>query len=256
MEPITSTSNTRVKLVTALQSRARTRRKEGLIVLDGVRLIADAYHNGFVPEFVLYTPGAADDLVAEMATDSVDTAPVDDAVMAHMSETQTPQGVVAVFQTPERALPESLGRVLILDAITDPGNAGTLVRTAAGAGCDAVIFAPGSVDAYNPKVLRAGMGAHFRVVVAELDWTAIRALGLPRVILADGDAETAYDAVDWRARWALVIGNEAHGATDDARELATDAVVIPMAQATESLNAAMAAAVILFEAARQRRVSG
>ncbi len=255
MDPITSTTNSRVKLVAALQGRARSRRKEGKIVLEGVRLIADATANGATPLFVFYTPGAADDLVAELAA-VTDTAPVDAVVMRHITETETPQGVVAVFPMPEPSLPETPSRVLILDALQDPGNVGTMIRTAAGAGCDAVVLAPGCVDAYNPKVLRAGMGAHFRVPVAELDWDAIRALDVPHVYLAAGNADAPYDAVDWRGRWALVIGSEAHGAGDDARQLATTPITIPMARRTESLNAANAAAVMLFEAARQQRKDG
>ena len=252
MDPITSTTNTRVKLVVALQGRARSRRKEGKIALEGVRLVADAMANGATPLFVLYTPGAADDLVAELAS-VTETAPVDAAVMRHITETETPQGVVAVFPMPQPTFPETPSRVLVLDGLQDPGNVGTMMRTAAGAGRDAVVLAPGCVDLYNPKVLRAGMGAHFRVPVVELDWGTIRALGLPNVYIAAGEADRPYDAVDWRGRWALVIGSEAHGAGDEARELATMPITIPMARATESLNAATAAAVILFEAARVGR---
>lgn len=254
MDPITSTTNPRVKLVTVLQGRARARRKEGKFALEGVRLITDALASGAVPSFVLYTPGAADALVAGLA-DVCETLPVDAAVMRHITETQTPQGVVAVFPLPTPTLPDSPARVLMLDALQDPGNVGTMIRTAAGAGCDAVVLAPGCADPYNPKVVRAGMGAHFRVPVVEMDWGEIAALGISNVYLAAGEAETPYDTVDWRGRWALVIGSEAHGAGAAARGLATTPIMIPMARATESLNAAAAAAVMLFEAARQRRLS-
>jgi TrmH family RNA methyltransferase len=145
--------------------------------------------------------------------------------------------------------------VLILDGLRDPGNLGTILRTAAAAGIDAVLLAPGSVDPYNDKALRAGMGAHFRIPVVSQKWDEIAATcaGLS-VYLADMHGDVAYDAADWSNGWALIIGGEAHGASEAAAALATAGagrVYIPMAAATESLNAASAAAVILFEAARQ-----
>ena len=253
MDPITSTSNTKVKLVTGLQSRARTRRKHGLIVLEGVRLVRDAWLSGHVPEFVLYTPNTADDLTDLINAAGVDLYPVDETVMAHITETQTPQGIVAVYPAPQPTLPAAPARLLLLDAVRDPGNLGTIIRTAAGAGCDAVLLAPGCADPYNPKVLRSAMGAHFRIPVAELSWEHIHTLNLPPCYLAAADADIPYDQTDWRNRWGLIIGSEAHGASQAAHDLAAATVQIPMARATESLNAAIAAAVILFEAARQRR---
>ncbi|MEO0562263.1 MAG: RNA methyltransferase [Chloroflexota bacterium] len=253
MYPITSTTNTKVKLANALQSRARTRRKEGKIVLEGVRLIEDAWVNKIHPLFVLHTADAVDDLITRMREQGVGVFLVDERVMAHVTETHSPQGIVAVFPTPQAQLPSEPSRLLILDALQDPGNVGTLIRSAAGAGCDGAVLAPGSVDAYNPKVLRAGMGAHFRIPVAELNWDAIKALDISNIYLATGESKTTYDAVDWTKEWALIIGSEAHGASDDSHQFATTPVRIPMAHDTESLNAAMAATVMLFEAARQRR---
>jgi TrmH family RNA methyltransferase len=144
--------------------------------------------------------------------------------------------------------------VLILDALGDPGNLGTILRTAAAAGVEVVLLAPGCVDPYNDKALRAGMGAHFRVPVIPQSWDKIAATcdGLA-VYLAAMDGDLAYDAADWSSAWALIVGSEAHGASEQAAELAHQRVYIPMAAETESLNAASAAAVILFEAARQGR---
>lgn len=242
---ITSTQNERVKQVAALQAQAKRRRKEGRIVLEGVRLVRDALDAGHRPDYILYT--------AE--TDSLHTEAllVSEAVMRHMSDTQQPQGVIGVFPLPQITPPPAPERVLILDAIRDPGNLGTLLRTAAAAGVQAVLVAPGCVDPYNPKVLRAGMGAHFRVPLAEMDWSRIGTYcaGL-RVCLADAAGDTRYDLADWRAGWALITGSEAHGASAEAQQIASARVYIPMAAATESLNAATAAAVILFEAQRQR----
>jgi TrmH family RNA methyltransferase len=137
--------------------------------------------------------------------------------------------------------------------VRDPGNLGTILRAAAAAGTETVLLSSDCVDAYNPKVLRAGMGAHFRIAVAALDWAQITdtCAGLP-VYLADSAGDVRYDRVDWRERWALIIGGEAHGAGAQAADMAQTRIFIPMHAATESLNAAMAASVILFEAQRQR----
>ncbi len=259
MNPITSTQNAKVKLAKLLQSRARARQKEGLVVLEGVRLVRDAWQSGIVPSFVLHTQGTDDDFTDKLARTGVDVSPVDDAVMQHITDTQTPQGIVGVFPLPQHTYPPDARRVLILDAIADPGNMGSLLRTAAGAGVDVVVLSPGCVDTYNPKVLRGGMGAHFRLPVVEMTWTQIQAQvqgSVNAVYLADGAATTSYDAVDWtRGAWALITGSEAHGASTEAEQITTARVMIPMAHRTESLNAAVATAVILFEAARQQRAS-
>lgn len=253
---ITSLQNERVKLAHLLQTKARARRKEGKIVLEGLRLVRDAIMGGHQPEFVLYTPDAVEEtLIAQLEASRAALLPVSPQVMAHVSDTQTPQGVLAVFPMPAYALPEKLTRVLILDAVRDPGNMGTLLRTGAAAGVQAVLLAPESADPYNPKTLRAGMGAHFRVPIVEADWASINQVcGALNVYAAAYPGDLRYDQADWRAAWALIIGSEAHGVGADALRLAAGRLVyIPMAAATESLNAAQAGAVILFEAARQRQ---
>ncbi|HLU08834.1 MAG TPA: RNA methyltransferase, partial [Oceanobacillus sp.] len=142
----------------------------------------------------------------------------------------------------------------ILDNLRDPGNMGTILRTAAAAGVEVVLLSPGSVDAYNPKVLRGGMGAHFRIPVLEASWTRIAVYCRDlTVYLADMQGDVTYDAADWQQAWALIIGSEAHGESEEASALARQRVYIPMVSETESLNAAVAAGIILFEAARQRR---
>lgn len=247
---ITSLQNDRVKLAYGLLSGSKSRRKAGKIVLEGVRLIRDAVEAGYLPDFILYDAnsldaaslGVPDDLLLEASPD----------IIRHISGTEQPQGVVGVFPMPTPSLPRRLHRVLILDALSDPGNLGTILRTAAAAGIDAVLLAPGSVDPYNDKALRAGMGAHFRVPVLSQSWEKIAAAcdGLA-VYLADMDGDASYDQADWSHGWALIISSEAHGFSEAASALAHQRIHIPMAAATESLNAASAAAVILFEAARQ-----
>lgn len=261
---ITSFQNERVKLAHALQNQPKARRKEDRIAIEGVRLLRDALANGCLPDFVLYDPdqhtpaaltaGLPDTAAAALMLNAFPALP---EIIRHISDTETPQGVIGVFPTPAPALPTPPDRVLILDAIRDPGNLGTILRTASAAGVGSVLLSPGCADAWNPKTLRAGMGAHFRLPAVEASWTriAVYCAGMA-IYLADMTGEVAHDAADWRGRWALIIGSEAHGASPEAEALTAAAgkiVYVPMAAGTESLNAASAAAVILFEAARHRR---
>ncbi|MGJ3240273.1 MAG: TrmH family RNA methyltransferase [Anaerolineae bacterium] len=252
VEVITSLQNQYVKLANQLQNRARARRKEGKIVLEGTRLIGDALAQLITPEYVFYQPTQVDyELIAQLQNTRATLYEVTDEIMQHVSDTQNPQGIVAVFRLPRPSLPPEPQRVLILDAVQDPGNMGTILRTAGAAGVQVVILAPGCVDPYNPKVLRSGMGAHFRLPVIEADWANIRGYCDDlATYLARGDAETRYSDVDWTQAWALVISNEAHGGSQDAERFAEQGVSIPMANA-ESLNAAIATGVLLFEAQRQ-----
>lgn len=251
---ITSLRNERVKLAHALLSQANARRKEQKIALEGVRLVSDAIERGrCAPEFVLHDPsqGPIPPAISPFADRVLEVGP---EVIRHVSATERPQGLVGVFPMPTAMLPKRTERLLILDGLRDPGNVGGLLRTAAAAGVDAALCGPGCVDVFNDKVLRSAMGAHFRMPVLEMSWEEIgRAVGRRPVYLADLAGDQAYDAVDWTTPHALIIGGEADGSSDDARRLATRRVHIPMAAATESLNAAVAAGVILFEAARQWR---
>lgn len=251
---ITSPQNERVKLVHALLTQSKTRRKEGKVVLEGIRLIRDAMKSGFAPEFILYDPTAVSLDVLRSAVDPQSFLPISSDLVSRVSDTEEPQGIVGVFPLPSLPIPEKPNRVLILDTIRDPGNLGTILRTAAAAGVEAVLLTPGCVDVWNPKVLRGGMGAHFRLPMVKADWDAIRAHceGLA-IYIAISSGATEYQAVDWRAPWALIIGNEAHGESDEARGIATHRVRIPMAGDTESLNAAIATGIMLFEAYRQWR---
>jgi len=255
MELITSLQNERVKLAHTLQHRPRARRKHVKIVVEGDRLLRDALDRRQRPEFVLYTPEGSDaKLVALLHKIKVQMLPVSAEVMAYVSATEEPQGIVAIFPIPMPPLPKHPSRVLILDSMGDPGNMGGLLRSAAASGVDVAILSPNCADPYNPKALRAGMGAHFRIPVVEADWGQITGYldGLT-VCAADAGGTLDYDQADWTGRWALIVGSEAHGLSTRARELATRVIRIPMSAETESLNAMVAAAVILFEAARQNR---
>lgn len=250
---ITSLHNDRVKLVYALQTAAKSRRRERRIALEGVRLVRDALEQGYSPDFILFDPALMHeaDIVRSHSGAPV-PLPVSPEVMRHISATEQPPGVVGVFPMPEVVLPQSPKRVLILDDMRDPGNLGTILRTSAAAGVEAVLLSPKTVDPYNPKALRGGMGAHFRIPLAERAWDEIGAYcaGL-HVYLADMTGDVSYDAADWSRPWALIIGSEAHGDSAEAASLAAQRVYIPMSGDTESLNAAVAAGVLLFEARRQ-----
>jgi TrmH family RNA methyltransferase len=249
---ITSLHNDRVKLAHGLLTGSKSRRKAGKIALEGVRLIHDAVEAGYIPDFILYDPAVVDPAALSLPVELLlDASP---EIIRHISGTETPQGVVGVFPLPTPSLPPAPGRILVLDAISDPGNLGTILRTAAAAGVDVVLLAPGCVDPYNDKALRGGMGAHFRIPVINQSWEKIATTcDGAAVYLAEMQGDQAYDAADWSGRWALIIGSEAHGASEAAEALAQTRIYIPMAAATESINAASAAAAILFEAARQGR---
>jgi TrmH family RNA methyltransferase len=253
---ITSIQNERVKYVRSL-ARRRVRQREGRFVVEGTRLVEEVVRAGVMPALVLYTEAwaaapASQPLWPVLAAAEEGAWEVTDTVLAACADTETPQGVLAVV--PFVHLESRLGLVLILDQVRDPGNLGTVLRSAEAAGVGQVILAPGTVDLYNPKVVRGAMGAHFRLPVASLDWSEIGERMLGRAVwLADAAGETAYDEIEWTAPSALIVGGEAAGAGAEAAALATGRVCIPMAGGAESLNAAMAATVILFEAARQRR---
>lgn len=258
---ITSLKNDRVRLVLALQGRRRVRQRERRLVVEGVRLCAEAACAGTVPHLVFHTGEAESDpraaaLLAGWREAGTSCEQVSDEVMAACSGTETPQGLLAVVPLPELEPSPHPTLTLILDRLRDPGNLGAALRTALAAGVDQVLLTPGTVDATNPKVVRAAMGAHFHLPIAALRWEQIPgALSSARVYLSDAHGELDYVRVDWRAPSALIVGGEAAGADDRSTALADAAIAIPMAGAVESLNAAIAAAVILFEAARQRRTA-
>jgi TrmH family RNA methyltransferase len=253
---ITSTHNERVKYVRSLVRR-RAREQEDRFVVEGTRLVDEMVRAGVRPALVLYTAAwaagpAAQRLLPSLARSEEGTWEVSDHVLAACADTVTPQGVLAVV--PSIHLAPRRGLILILDRLADPGNLGTILRSAEATAVGQVILPPGTVDPFGPKTVRAAMGAHFRQPMARLDWPEIGARVADRAVwLADARGDVAYDEVDWSAPAALIVGGEAAGAGEEAGDLATGRVFIPMSGETESLNAAMAATVILFEVARQNR---
>jgi len=256
---ITSLQNDRVKLVRALQTSGKSRRKGNRLVLEGIRLIGDALAAGAALDYVFYTQDvraenpAGSHLIETLEARNVPCLDVSPEVMAHVADTQSPQGILAVAALPDLKAPATISLALIIDGVADPGNLGTILRTAAAASVDVAMLAPGCVDPFNPKVLRSGMGAHFRIAIERKNWDDIsRDFGNLAMYLADADGEKVYHQVDWTEPSALIIGGEARGADVAARQHANMVISIPMGNAAESLNAAVASGVILFEIRRQR----
>lgn len=257
---ITSPQNPKLKLIRALQGRAKTRRKEKAFLVEGVRLLEEVVKAKWPIRFVLYDRSLGSrgkDLLTTLRTLIHDIEEVDSALLKSISDTETSQGILAVLDYSQLPIPNSPDFLLILDQIRDPGNLGTLLRTAAAAGVDAVILPPETADAFSPKVLRAGMGAHFHLPILSADWDEIndRVEGL-KVYLAVMAGDVAYTEADFKSPSALVIGGEAEGASQSARDLASTSVHIPMPGEMESLNVAVAGAILLFEVVRQRELLG
>jgi TrmH family RNA methyltransferase len=226
--------------------------------VEGVRLCEEALRAGITPALLFYTPEvAAEGRVMRLLEAFADVAKrgmiVSEEVMRAISDTQTPQGLLAVVPISDK--PPKEGLLLIVDQLRDPGNLGTILRSAWAAGVGQVVTIKGTVDIYSPKVVRGAMGAHFHLSLApDKGWKEIEPLLEERqALLADARGEVAYHEVDWTLPSALIIGGEAEGASEEAKRLAQKRVYIPMPGGAESLNAAVAASIILFEAARQHR---
>lgn len=264
---ITSSTNPRLKLIKRLHAK-KHREREGLVLLEGQRLVMDALELGQEPTTLLVAEellqgGASEQLLAavsRLAEGAVVRVPM--SLLTSLSDTMTPQGVLAVLPQPTLALPAAPSLVLVLDRIADPGNMGTILRSATGAGAQAAVLLPGCCDPWGPKPLRAGMGAQLRLpLLASSSWEeASRTLGEwgCSIVAADaGPGGVAHFALDWRQPRALVLGSEAHGVADEIlSDGRTARCHIPMTSGIESLNAAMAGSVMLFEAQRQRLGDG
>lgn len=213
-------------------------------MVEGQGLITQAWEAGWEIEAQFVAPGSGavvpDGAVYELAPN----------VIERVASTEAPQPVLAVVRQRQHTLPEGATFVVVADRVADPGNAGTIIRSAEAAGADAVVFTPGSVDAFNPKVVRATAGSLFRVPVLTAALEDMSAAGL--TVLATSSHEgVAYTDADLAGPVAIVLGNEAHGVPDDAP--VDGWITIPHSGPAESLNVAMAATVLVFEVARQRR---
>lgn len=267
---ISSESNAQIKELVKLQKNARYRRKSKCFVTEGIKLTKEAAAYGrlqrvYVGEKLYkqeWDGKAEQEISREFSGASVEV--VSESVLIQVSETVTPQGILGVVQMPEYSLKEMVSSekklFLFLDDLRDPGNLGTILRTSEGAGMSGVILSKESVDLFNPKVVRATMGAIFRVpfvyvedlsqVIREMKELGISVYGT----LMEGSE--IYDKIDYREASGIVIGNEANGISPKVMESLTGRIRIPMEGSLESLNAAVAAAIVMYEAARQRRKGG
>jgi TrmH family RNA methyltransferase len=191
-------------------------------------------------------------IIERLTSRGVDVDEVAEGMMKSFSDTETPQGILAVLEISTPPISSPLNFILIPDQIRDPGNLGTLLRSAAATGVQAVLLPPETTDAFAPKVVRSGMGAHFRLPIHSMSWDEIKATtkGL-QVYLADMDGKPCWET-DLSGPLALIVGGEADGASEQARALVTQNISIPMAGSVESLNAGVAGSVLMFEVVRQR----
>jgi RNA methyltransferase, TrmH family len=279
---ITSLANPRVAQIRDLHT-TKGRKKSGLLLMEGPHLLEALLATDMLPLEVYYQPellqrtpeGRA--LCARLLhpTSSLATISlfeVNERVAEALSEAQTSQGVVCVLpmqllqaeRLQARRVPACRPALLVLDDLADPGNLGTILRTALAADVQAVLLTAHCVDCYSPKVMRAAAGAHVGLPIeAHLSWPAIAekvahhcgVVAPQRVFRAEANALTPYYAENLVQPFVLLIGNEAHGLSAQAHALATHAISIPLANQVESLNAAMATGIILFEAVRQLRLS-
>jgi RNA methyltransferase, TrmH family len=242
MEPVRSTRNPRVAEAVRLR-RAQERKARGLTLLEGPNLVGEAFAAGVRvhPVFgVRPRPEWVD------ISDWVEVTP---EVLDRLADTKSPRGPIGVMPIPA---PAQIRRDHLVIDVADPGNAGTLIRTAAAFGFD-VVFRPGSVDPWSPKVLRAAAGAHFRTAVGV---AAPDGAGTVATVVKGGIHPATLSAVlDPDRTWGLLIGSEARGLAGSEVETADVSVSIPMPGGTESLNAAVAAAIVAYELARWRNAA-
>jgi len=257
---ISSIQNPKIQWLRTLLNDRKARDEENQYVAEGVRLIEDATQSGVLPECVFYSDQLTQrgqELLDTISSKKVETTAVTANLINRISDTHTSQGLIAVYKHREHKLPDTLHFILIIDSVRDPGNLGTLLRSAAAAGVQLCLLTPTTTDGYSPKVLRSGMGAHFRMPVLDRSWEEITQIcQTARPSLAIFLAESADGSPCWqqdfRQPLALVIGGEAWGPSPAGKALATKNVTIPMPGKAESLNAAVAGSILLFEIVRQR----
>lgn len=253
---ISSTSNSRIKNIMNLKNSARARRQQDCFLVEGPRMFFEVPKERLLEIYV--TEGFEKKYGDRLAGCRYEL--ISDAVCRHLSDTRTPQGVTALVKKQETPLEEILARdenpcLFLLENLQDPGNMGTILRTSEGAGVSGIIINRESVDPYNPKVIRSTMGAIFRmpfVVVDDFE-DVLRRLkeeGV-RTFAAHLDGEDFYRQ-DYRGGCAFFIGNEGNGLSEELAARADGRIRIPMKGQVESLNAAVAATVLMYETLRQR----
>jgi TrmH family RNA methyltransferase len=258
---ITSISNAQVKQVCAYVQKAKERRKDGIFVVEGRKMFEEAPVKQIEKVYVTQSfcdKHINDDIAAKLKQTGYEL--VSEEVFAKMSDTKTPQGVLCLVKWPQYTLKDLLahkdGVFVVLEDLQDPGNLGTIVRTGEGAGIAGVIMTKETVDIFNPKTIRATMGSVYRVPFVYVEdiaeaIAALKAAGIS-VYAAHLKGQQYYDSFDYKTGSAFLIGNEGNGLKESTADLADTYVKIPMAGQVESLNAAIATTLFMYEAARQR----
>lgn len=261
---ISSTANPQLKHLMKLQEKGSLRKEEGVFVCEGKKMFQEILQYGRESLVKAYfSESYRREAEKEGILEQIDYETVTDSVFREASQTVTPQGVLAIVKQPSYTLEQMLSgeqfRLLLLENLRDPGNLGTILRTAEGAGMNGVVLNRESVDIFNPKVIRSTMGAIYRVpFLYTEDFNQLlkqlkhRGVTLYAAHLA-GSVE--YDEPDYPAKTAILIGNEAKGLTEEAANLADARIRIPMEGKLESLNAGVAAAIVMYETKRQLKRS-
>ncbi len=257
MKTIQSRSNQFFKELVKLGDSARQRGNANQTLLDGAHLLAAYLDSGKLPQHILLNAAALRDAEVTALLERAVGVPVtqlDDKLFAELSELKTPTGILALIDLPQPAGTIVASRfALLLEDIQDPGNLGSMLRSAAAAGCDAVFLSTGCADAWSPKVLRAAMGGHFALNIHERqDLPGVAKAFHGMLLAASLQAKRSLYGCDLRGNIAFLVGNEGAGLSADLLDMATQTIAIPMRGKIESLNAAAATAICLFEAVRQR----
>ena len=260
---ITSTANVKVKRLVALQKKKRLREEEGIFLAEGLRMFREVPPERMSEVYVSesFYIKEKDTLKSVLEGTGIRAEIFSDQVFDYVSDTKTPQGVLCAVRRKAYSLEEMLSGgcpfLLVLDNLQDPGNVGTIIRTAEGAGVTGIILSCDSADIYNPKTIRSTMGSVYRVpfcyeesIPDVLDM--LKEAGVT-AFAAHLEGKCDYDEADYRKPCAFLIGNEGNGLRRETAQKAEEYIRIPMLGRVESLNAAAAAAVLMFEAARQRR---
>ena len=260
---ITSTGNTKVRRIAAYMEKSKARREDDVFIVEGIRMNAEIPQEKiletFVSESFLHKMQQSEKQYLMALANGYET--VTDEVFRKMSDTQSPQGILSVVRQTHSDLVNILDQdnpmLLLLEDVQDPGNLGTMFRSAEGAGVNGILMSRGTADVYNPKVVRSTMGAIFRMPFLYVDsipetMGQLRKKGIC-TYAAHLQGKKSYDEMDYTKPCAFLIGNEGNGLSREAAEAADNYILIPMLGKVESMNAGTSAAILTFEAARQRR---
>lgn len=261
---ISSISNGQMKNLIQLQKKAKTRNEQDVFVVEGIKMYEEAPKERIVKVYISET--YYNDIIERLVdiTQYFEEKPyevVKDSVFKEVADTMTPQGIMAIVSkrhyTLEDIISHKEANIVVLEDLRDPGNLGTILRTSEGAGVTGIILSKSCVDLYNPKVIRSTMGSIYRmpyVYVEDLKVTILEAKKQGITLYAAHLAGTNnYDIEDYTKRCGILIGNEANGLSEEVSELANWLIKIPMEGKVESLNAAVAASILMYEIYRQRR---